>query len=163
MAQRRCRQCDGNAVVELAPVAIVFILFLALAIAAGRIMIARGAVQAAAREAARQASIARTPAQAQAWATSSADEALSHDGLDCQPQVTVSTAGFAVPVGLPAQVSVAVTCTVRLSDLTAVPGMPGAKTLSASYTSALDPYRARSLGFSNSDGSSDANPSTGGA
>jgi Flp pilus assembly protein TadG len=137
------RAHDGNAVVELAPVAIVLILFLVMAIGAGRMMIAQGAVQAAAREAARQASIARTPWQAISAAEQSAQEALSQDGLDCVPQVSVDTSGFAVPVGQPAQVSVQVTCTVQLSALTVVPGMPGAKTLTASYVSALDPYRAR--------------------
>lgn len=134
---------NGNAAVELAPVAIVFLLFLGLAIAAGRITIAHMAVQGAARDAARQASIARTPAQAQAAARASAQAALRSDGLDCTPIVTVNTAGFSVPVGQPAQVSATVTCTVRLSDLTAVPGMPGARTLTATSASALDPYRAR--------------------
>jgi Flp pilus assembly protein TadG len=130
-------------VVEIAPVAIVLILFLAMAIGAGRMMIAQGAVQAAARDAARQASLAQTPAQAQAAATSSAIAALSADGLDCAPVVSVDTSGFSVPVGDPAQVSVQVTCNVRLSGLTAVPGMPGSRTLTASFVSPLDPYRAR--------------------
>ena len=93
---------EGNAAVELAPVALVFLLFLGLAIAAGRITIAHMAVQAAARDAARQASIARTPGQAQAAARSSAEAALRADGLDCTPAVSVNTAGFAVPVGQPA-------------------------------------------------------------
>jgi Flp pilus assembly protein TadG len=140
---RRLREQQGNAAVELAPVAVVFLLFLALAIAAGRITIAHMAVQAAARDAARQASIARSPAQAQAAARASAETALRSDGLDCTPVVSVNTAGFTVPVGQPAQVTATVTCTVRLSDLTAVPGMPGARTLTATVASALDPYRAR--------------------
>jgi hypothetical protein len=46
-------------------------------------------------------------------------------------------------VGQPGQVTATVTCTVRLSDLTAVPGMPGSRTLTATFVSALDPYRAR--------------------
>jgi Flp pilus assembly protein TadG len=134
---------DGNAAVELAPIAVVFLLFLGLAIAAGRITTAHMAVQAAARDAARQASIARTPAQAQAAARTSATAALRSDGLDCAPAVSVNTAGFSVPVGQPAQVTATVTCAVRLSDLTAVPGMPGARTITATVASALDPYRAR--------------------
>jgi len=134
---------DGNAAVELAPVAVVFLLFLGLAIAAGRITTAHMAVQAAARDAARQASIARTPAQAQAAARTSATATLRSDGLDCAPVVSVDTAGFSVPVGQPAQVTATVTCAVRLSDLTAVPGMPGARTITATVASALDPYRAR--------------------
>ncbi len=143
LVARAWRADDGNAAVELAPVAIVLILFLLMAIGAGRMMIAQGAVQAAAREAARQASIARTPGQAVAAAEQSAQSALHQDGLDCDPQVAVDTSGFAVPVGQAAQVSVQVSCDVRLSALTVVPGMPGSKTLTATYVSALDPYRAR--------------------
>ena len=55
----------------------------------------------------------------------------------------MDTTGFSVPVGEPAQVSATVTCAVRLSDLTAVPGMPGSRALTATFTSPLDPYRAR--------------------
>ena len=99
-------------------------------------------MQAAARDAARQASIARTPAEAHAAALASATFALRQDSLDCRPAVTVNTAGFGVPVGQPAHVSASVTCVVRLSDLL-VPGLPGSKTLRASFTSPLDPYRSR--------------------
>ncbi len=121
------------------------------------------AIADAAREAARQASIARTPAQAQADALSSAQSVLAADHLDCTPQVTVDTAGFAIPPGEPAQVTVQVTCDVRLSGLTLIPGIPGSRPLTATFTSPLDIYRARGLGFSNSEGSSGANPSAGGA
>ncbi len=160
MTGSRLRGDDGNAAVELAPVALVILLFIGLAIGAGRITIAHLAVQAAARDAARQASIARTPGQAQASALGSAQAALRADGLDCAPSVSVNTAGFSVPVGQPAQVSATVTCAVRLSDLTAVPGMPGARTLTATFVSDLDPFRARALGFSNSEGSAGPNLST---
>ena len=67
---------------------------------------------------------------------------LGQDAIDCAPIVTVNVSGFAVPVGLPAQVTAQVTCRVSLSDLL-VPGMPGSKTLTATFTSPLDPYRAR--------------------
>jgi Flp pilus assembly protein TadG len=139
---RRDRQA-GNAAVELAPVALVFLIFLALAITTGRIIIARNAVADAATEAARQASIARTPGQAQADAISTARSVLAADHLDCVPAVTVNVAGFAVPPGQPAQVSVQVTCDVRLSGLTVIPGIPGSRQLTASSSSPLDVYRAR--------------------
>src|SRR5262249_22926527 len=116
--------------------------FLALAIAAGRIMIARLAVQAAARDAARQASIARSPQQAVSAATASAQAALRNDHLDCAPVVSVDTAGFAVPAGQPAQVSATVTCNVSLAGL-AFPGIPGSRTYSFTFVSPLDVYRAR--------------------
>jgi Flp pilus assembly protein TadG len=131
----------GNAAVELAPVALVLIIFLALAITAGRIITAGNAVADAAREAARQASIARTPAQAQASALTSAQAVLAADHLDCTPQIRVDTAGFAIPPGQPAQVTVRVTCQVRLPAL--IPGLPASRALTASFTSPLDLYRAR--------------------
>jgi Flp pilus assembly protein TadG len=133
----------GNAVVELAPVALVLIIFLVLAITAGRVITARNAIADAAREAARQASIARSPAQAQADALASARSVLAADHLDCTPAVTVDTAGFAIPPGIPAQVTVQVTCDVRLSGLTLIPGITGGKALTAAFTSPLDLFRAR--------------------
>jgi len=139
----RLRSDRGNAAVELAPVALILLLFLGLLIAAGRITVASMAVNAAARDAARQASISRTSGEAQAAAIQSAGAALRADGLDCTPSVTLNTGGFAVPAGEPAQVSATVTCDVSLSDLTAVPGMPGSRTLTATFSSPLDPYRAR--------------------
>jgi hypothetical protein len=143
MSWSRPRFDGGNAAVELAPVALIILLFIGLATGAGRITIAHLAVQAAARAAARQASIARTPGQAKASALASAQAALRADGLDCVPSVSVNTAGFSVPAGQPAQVSATVACTVRLSDLTAIPGMPSARTLTATFVSDLDLYRAR--------------------
>ena len=132
----------GDAALEVVILAPVLIFLLALVIAAGRTSSADTAVAAAARDAARQASIARTPAAAQAAALTSAQAALSQDGLDCAPTVTVDTAGFGVPVGQPAAVSADVSCTVPLSDLL-LPGLPGSKTLRAAFTSPLDPFRAR--------------------
>lgn len=140
--RRRVPGDGGYAPIELAPVALCLLLFLGLIIAAGRTTSALLAVHDAARDAARQASIARTPQAAQAAAQQSALSALQNDGLDCSPTVTVNTSGFSVPVGEPAQVSATVTCNVRLSDL-AVPGLPGSRTLTATFTSPLDPYRAR--------------------
>ena len=142
MRRPGARRDDGFAPVELAPVALVLIMFLALAIAAGRIMIAELAVQAAARDAARQASIARSPQEAVSAATSSAQTALGNDHLDCTPIVSVNTAGFAVPVGQPAQVSATVTCNVSLAGLT-FPGIPGSRTFTFTFSSPLDIFRAR--------------------
>jgi Flp pilus assembly protein TadG len=132
----------GNAALELVVLAPVLLFLLGLVIAAGRTSVAQGSVAAAARDAARQASISLTPAAAQAAALSSATAALSQDGLDCDPVVSVDTSQFSVPVGEPASVTATVTCAVRLSDLL-VPGLPGSKTLTATFTSPLDPYRER--------------------
>jgi Flp pilus assembly protein TadG len=132
----------GDAALELIIIAPVLLAIIGLVIAAGRTSVAQGSVDAAARDAARQASIARSPADALAAARLSADDALSQDGLNCDPIVSVDTSGFGVPVGQPAEISATVSCTVPLSDLV-VPGLPGSKTLTYTFTSPLDPYRGR--------------------
>jgi Flp pilus assembly protein TadG len=139
------RQRDGeagDAALELVIIAPVLLAFIGLAIAAGRTSVARGSVDAAARDAARQASIARSPGEALAAARLSAQNALSQDGLNCVPIVNVDTSGFTAPLGQPAEVTATVSCTVPLSDLV-VPGLPGSKTLTYTFTSPLDPYRGR--------------------
>lgn len=134
---------QGSATLELAILSPAVLALLALAIAAGRIEVAGGAVEQAAAAAARAASIARTPSTARAAATEEASASLRQQGITCGTlDVTVDTAGFAVPVGQPAQVEVSVACTVALSDL-AVPGLPGTRTLRAQVASPLDRYRSR--------------------
>jgi hypothetical protein len=134
---------DGNAALELVVLAPVILFLLGFVIAAGRTSIAQGAVEAAARDAARQASISLTPAAAQAAAQASARAALSQDGLDCNPQVFVRTFGFNPGnVGQPGSVTAIVKCRVPLSDLV-VPGMPGSRLLTFTFTSPLDPFRER--------------------
>jgi Flp pilus assembly protein TadG len=143
LAPRSSDRDAGNAALELVVLAPVILFLLGLMIAAGRTSIAQGAVDAAARDAARQASISLTPGAARAAALSSARAALSEDGLDCNPVVTVDTSQFTtVGVGLPAQVTATVSCRVPLADLV-VPGMPGSRLLSYTFTSPLDPFRER--------------------
>jgi Flp pilus assembly protein TadG len=132
----------GNAPLELVILAPVIVALIGLVIAAGRTSIAQGSVAAAARDAARQASISRSPGQAVTAALASASDTLSGEGLNCKPVVRMQLAGFGVPLGEPATVSATVTCKVSLSNLL-VPGLPGSKTLRASFTSPLDPYRGR--------------------
>lgn len=136
----------GNAPLELIILAPIVVALIGLMIGAGRTTMAQGAVDAAARDAARQASIARTESAAQAAAQLSADTELAQDGLSCTPQVLPVLGQFGAPLGQPASVSVTVECTVSLSNLF-VPGMPGSKTLSATFSSPLDPYRGRSVGL----------------
>ena len=136
------RRDDGSAALELVILAPAFLMLLALVIAAGRTSIAQGAVDAAARDAARQASISLTPAAAQAAAQWSARAALRGDGLDCMPVVAVDTSQFSIPPGQPATVSATVSCAVPLSNL-ALPGLPGTVRLHARFASPLDVYRVR--------------------
>ena len=133
---------DGNAALELVILAPVLLALLGLVIAAGRTSIAQGSVDAAARDAARQASIALTPTAARLAGQASARAALREDGLDYTPAVAVNTGQFAIPPGQPASVTATVSCTVPLANL-ALPGLPGAVTLRARFTSPLDVYRSR--------------------
>jgi Flp pilus assembly protein TadG len=137
----------GSAALELVILAPILLALLSLVIAAGRTTVAQGSVDAAARDAARQASIALTPSAAQTAALVSARAALRQDGLDCNPAIVIDTSQFtSVPVGQPAAVTAVVTCAVPLASL-ALPGIPGTARLSASFTSPLDTYRARSTGL----------------
>jgi Flp pilus assembly protein TadG len=139
---QRWRADEGSAALELAVLAPALLALLGLVIAAGRTSVAQSSVSAAARDAARQASIAPSPYAAQAAAQASATASLRRDGLDCRAVVSVDTGGFAVPAGLPASVSATVTCTVPLSSLY-LPGLPGSHTMTATFASPLDVYRAR--------------------
>jgi Flp pilus assembly protein TadG len=120
-----------------------FLLFLALILLAGRVAVAKQAVQAAANDAARAASITRTQSEAAGAATSSASATLANQGLTCtQRRVAVDTSGFTRPPGTPATVAATVTCAVALSDL-ALPGVPGSTRVTATVRSPLDTYRER--------------------
>lgn len=135
----------GNAVVEAAILAPLFILFLAALLVAARIANAAGAVDQSAADAVRQASIARTPGDARNAATASALQTLRDKGLHCAPRVSVDVSGFDRAVGTPATVTAQVSCTIRLADV-ALPGLPGARTVTTTHRSALDPYRSRGGG-----------------
>lgn len=133
----------GSEALEAAVGIPAFLLFIALIIAGGRLMIAHQAVQAAAAEAARSASISRTPGQAHGAAVSGATSTLTAQNLQCVTKsVSVDTSAFAAPAGTPATVTATVTCVVNLSDV-AVPGLPGTRTITATMSSPLDTYRER--------------------
>jgi hypothetical protein len=76
--------------------------------------------------------------------------------------VSVDTSGFNNPPGTSASVTVAVACTVDLSDI-GVTGLPGSRTLRDTATSPLDQARDRALGFGNSEVLSGLDSSVGGA
>jgi len=138
------RDDRGNAPLELVLIAPIILMLIGLVIAAGRTSIAQGAVDAAAREAARQASVAPSQGAAVQAAMAGAKSALRADGLDCRPTVFLPgiAAAFGTLPGQPAHVHSRVVCVVRLSDVV-VPGVPGSMTLTAYFTSPLDPYRSR--------------------
>ncbi|MFF7130504.1 TadE/TadG family type IV pilus assembly protein [Streptomyces sp. NPDC008240] len=140
---RRLRSDEGSAAIETAIILPSLIMFLCLAIAGGRIVTSGSKIDAAAEDAAREASIHRTAAAAQSAAHQAAAESLDDQGITCaSTSVSVNTAGLSVPVGQVGTVTVTVTCTVNLSDLL-LPGVPGAKTLTSTATSVVDQYRQR--------------------
>ncbi|GAA4714516.1 TadE/TadG family type IV pilus assembly protein [Phytohabitans rumicis] len=134
----------GSVSVEIAVLAPAFLLLVVLAAVAGRTAIAQNAVDLAAHEAARTASLARTAATAEVQGEAAANATLAEQGLDCGNSlvVEVNTSGFAADLGEPATVTATVTCDVSLADL-AMPGVPGSKTVQATYVSPLDRYRSR--------------------
>lgn len=141
--RRRHRLDQGSVTLELTVLTPAVLLLLSLVVVAGRLSVAHQEVDHAAQSAARAASLGRDPVSATAQATSTARRELDSGDLHCVTvRVTVDPAGFAIPVGLPAQVTATVTCTVTLSAL-AVPGMPGSRPVTATATSPLDTYRSR--------------------
>jgi Flp pilus assembly protein TadG len=147
----------GSAAVEITLLTPLLVIMLLFVVFLGRVTGAQAAISDAAHQAARAASIAPTPATAAAQAQQAAATALSGRGLACQHfTVTMDLGGFR-PGGT---VRATVTCTTGLSDL-ALLDVPGRATLSASFTSVIDTYRSRALGFSNSEGPSGVNPSSG--
>ncbi len=155
---RSARRCDrwwgrdehGSAVVEAAIGVPAFGLFVALIILAGRMSMAHQAVESAANDAARAASIARTQAAAQTGATSSARTSLVNQKVNCRAiSVSLDTGALAKPAGTPGMVTATVTCRVNLADLS-LPGVPGAKTVTATVSSPIDTYRQGPGGFTTS-------------
>jgi Flp pilus assembly protein TadG len=132
---------SGSATLELVILAPALIIALLLVIAAGRLAHAHQAVEAAARDAARQASLARDPATAKANALTSAQATLTREGLTCQAQVNVDTSGFSRQVGQPASVTAKVSCAVGLADVVAA-AVPST-TVTAHFTSPVDTFRGR--------------------
>ncbi len=133
----------GSAAVEMAIIAPGLLLIIALLVFGGRNALATGAVEQAAVDAARAASLARSGAEAQSAAQAAAARSLADQDLDCTAvNVNVNTGGFGTPPGQDARVSTTVTCTLRLSDL-GLPGLPASKTITATGASVIDTYRER--------------------
>ncbi|MFE1840697.1 TadE/TadG family type IV pilus assembly protein [Streptomyces sviceus] len=139
----RLRSDEGSAAIEAAIILPALIMFLCMAIAGGRIVTSGAKIDAAAEDAAREASIHRTAGAAQGAAQAAAAQSLTDQGIKCaSTTVTINTGGLNVPVGQVGTVTATVTCTVNLSDLL-LPGLPGAKTLTSTATSVVDQYRQR--------------------
>ena len=138
------RRDRGSAAIEVAILMPLFLAFFTTAVVLGRTANAISAVEAAAYDAARTASIARDAGTAQTRASATVWESLSDHGVACVdgPIVEVNTSGFGTPVGNPASVSVTVTCRVTFVDIDLV-GVPADQAISASFVSPIDQYRTR--------------------
>jgi Flp pilus assembly protein TadG len=139
----RDRDDRGSMTLELVVWAPGLLLIISLLVMAGRVSSANAAVEQAAAEGARTASIARSPSAASTQALAAARESLAGQGLQCtHVTVTIDTSGFNTPPGRSATVTATVTCQVRLSDL-AIPGLPGTRTVTETAVSSLDTFRER--------------------
>ncbi|MDG4794931.1 TadE/TadG family type IV pilus assembly protein [Micromonospora sp. WMMD1082] len=146
----------GSVSIEVAVLAPAFVAMMVLAGVAGRTAVASEALEAAAHDAARAASISRDAATARGEARDAARDQLDWRGVACTgaPVVTFrgsvggnSTtfdAAFRSQVGQDATVTVEITCTVSYSDIR-LPAltMPSGNRITASFTSPLDRYRSR--------------------
>lgn len=129
---------DGSAIAELVIVAPVLLIVVVLMVALGRVDSAQGDVESAARAGVQAAVVAPDASDAQTQANAAAQASLSGAGLTCTaPQISVNTSNFVAG----GWVSVSVTCVTSLADVS-VPGAPGAKTLRATSSAHLDPFRA---------------------
>ncbi|MFE0916066.1 MULTISPECIES: TadE/TadG family type IV pilus assembly protein [unclassified Streptomyces] len=133
----------GSEAIATAIVAPLLLMLLCTAIAGGRIVTSGSKVDAAAEDAARAASISRTHAGAESEASEAAARSLNDQGIRCASTSTsIDASGLAVPLGQVGTVTVTISCTVPLSDLL-LPGMPGSKTMTSTFTSVVDAYRSR--------------------
>ena len=123
----------GSMSVEMIVLVPVLLLIVMIAVAGGRLVSAEGMVQAAARDAARAASIERSAGEADAAARRSLAAA---DTANAQCSGGVDVGGF----GRGGTVTATVRCRVELSDLGLV-FLPGATTVSASSTAPVDTWR----------------------
>ncbi|MGC4894515.1 TadE/TadG family type IV pilus assembly protein [Micromonospora sp. DT31] len=151
------RRERGSVSIEVAVLAPAFIGLMVLAGVAGRTAVADEAVESAAHHGARAASLARDADDGEDAAELAARDQLGWAGLNCAGppglDLTGSVAGkptsfaaaYRSPAGVPATVTVTVSCTVSFDDLLApgLPGVLGGKTVTASFTSPLDIYRSR--------------------
>lgn len=138
----RSRREGGSVSVEMAMLAPVFVLLLFAAIWFGRIAVAANAIDVAAHDAARAASISRTAPSAASSAEAAANQALNQQGLDCVggPRVQPDTSGFGSG-GVDLEfVSVRIICDVSFTDI-AVLGLPRTHTVTSTFVSPIDVFR----------------------
>jgi len=133
---QRLRRQRGSMAAELAVIAPVLLVFLMLLAGLGRLIEARGAVYGAARDAARAASLQRTPEAALDAARQAAEADLAGHCITRPSVAQVSVDAFA-PGNM---VTYEVTCEASLKSL-GVFRMPDTKRVTARSSAPLDVFR----------------------
>jgi hypothetical protein len=151
MRIRESRGADGergSMSVELAVLIPALVLLMLIVALGGRLVEARGAIDGAARDAARAASLARYPGSGQLGATTLADQAAAGDltgycaGMNLEVQVTGFPAlGEAAQLG--DNVTVSVSCGINTSVFGSVPGIDNPHWMTGTAVAPLDPYMCR--------------------
>lgn len=137
----RRRDERGSAAIEAVIGVPAFGLFVGLIIFGGRTASTDEALQSAAAEGARSASLARDAQTARSQAREAAIASITNQQIGCSGvSVTVDTSDFTKQPGVPGTVEVTVSCRLELSDLS-VPGVPGSRVMRASMSSPLDTWR----------------------
>ena len=135
------RREEGSQGIQMAAMVAPCLLLLMVGVAIHRAAADNLAVDTAAYDAARAASIARTAGQAQASGQAAADASLAQSGLVCADRtVALNLSGFDVPVGQPATVSATVSCTATTAGM---PWVTGGRSFTSTAVSPLDSYRER--------------------
>jgi hypothetical protein len=137
----RLRSERGTAAVELALLAPVLLMLVAVVTAAGRVVETKSAVLSVAREAARAAAEAPNAAAAHDAAIATAQQVAEGLGLDpARLSIVEDPHGFSR--GAPYEVSVSYQ--VSMADLPGLGLLPGSVTLGAEHAELIDTYRSRS-------------------
>ncbi|MEV6444745.1 TadE/TadG family type IV pilus assembly protein [Amycolatopsis sp. NPDC051716] len=131
----------GSAAAELTLLTPLLILLLLFVVLCGRLADTKLRINDVAHQAARAATLARTPSQATANAQTTASAALASAGITCQ-SLTVSTDTQGLKPG--STVTVTVSCSVGLGDLTML-GVPGSRTFESSFSSPVDVWRGSTV------------------
>lgn len=134
---RRCGGDRGGVTTELVLVTPILLVLLTFVVFAGRMATARGRVIDASRDAARAASIERSPGQAQQAARQAAEATLADKSVTCRPMHLASDVSRFRPGG---EVAVTVRCQIRLSDLSLL-AIPGSRTFESTSVEVVDTFR----------------------
>ena len=134
----------GSIAIETAILLPLIAMLIALAVVTGRTAVTQSALDNAAFDGARTASLARNAVSGQNAARSQVQASLRRQALTCTSlSIEVDTSQFAYPLGTPADVTVTLTCVLSFGPFHSLPGVPLQRTLTAAFTSPIDQYRGR--------------------